>query len=54
MKAINIIWDVDSEKDLENLPDEIYIPNGMTDIDVISNFITELTWCCHKGFDLVD
>lgn len=54
MKAINIIWDADFEEDLENLPTEIEIPNGMTDEEEISDYITEETGFCHKGFELGD
>lgn len=54
MKAINIIWDVDFEEDLENLPTEIDIPNGMTDEDEISDYITDEIGFCHCGFELVD
>ena len=54
MKAINIIWDVDFEEYLENLPTEIDIPNGMTDEEEISDYITDETGFCHKGFELVD
>ena len=54
MKAINIIWDVDFEEDLEFLPTEIEIPNGMTDEDDISDYITDETGFCHCGFELVD
>lgn len=54
MKAINIIWDVDIEEDLENLPTEIDIPIGMTDEDEISDYITDETGFCHLGFELVD
>lgn len=54
MKAINIIWDVDFEEDLENLPTEIEIPNGMTDEEEISDYITDETGFCHNGFELVD
>lgn len=53
MKAINIIWDVDFEEDLENLSTEIDIPNGMTDEEEISDYITDETGFCHKGFELV-
>ena len=53
MKAINIIWDVDFEEDLENLPNEIEIPNGMTDEEEISDYITDEIGFCHKGFELV-
>lgn len=52
MKAINIIWDVDYEEDLENLPTEIDIPDGMTDEDEISDYISDKTGFCHKGFEL--
>lgn len=54
MKATNIQWDVDDPKDLENLPTEIELPNDI-DLadDVISDYITNLTGFCHKGFDLV-
>lgn len=53
MKAINIIWDVDFEEDLENLPTEIDIPNGMTDEEEVSDYITDEIGFCHKGFELV-
>ena len=52
MKAINIIWDVDFEEDLENLPTEIDIPNDMTDKDEIADYITDITGFCHSGFEL--
>ena len=54
MKAINIIWDIDFEEDLENLPTEIEIPYGMTDEEEISDCITDETGFCHCGFELVD
>ena len=54
MKAINIKWDVDFEEDLEMLPNEIEIPNGMEDEDEISDYITDKTGFCHCGFELVD
>lgn len=53
MKAINIIWDVDFEEDLDNLPAEIDIPNEMTDEEEISDYITDETGFCHKGFELI-
>lgn len=52
MKATNILWDIDYEKDLENLPTEIEIPNGMTDEDEISDYISVVTGFCHSGFEL--
>lgn len=54
MKAVNIIWDIDNEEDLEFLPTEIDIPNGMKDKDEISDYITDETGFCHKGFELAD
>lgn len=43
MKAINIEWDVDTEEELEDLPMEIEIPDGMTDEEEISDYITDET-----------
>jgi len=54
MKAINIEWDVDTEEELEDLPTEIEIPNGMTDEEEISDYITYETGFCHCGFELVE
>lgn len=54
MKAVNIIWDVDNKKDLETLPKEIEIPDGMEDDDEISDYLSNLTGFCHKGFDLIE
>lgn len=51
MKATNIIWDTDGED--VALPTEIEIPNGMTDEDEISDYITDETGFCHCGFELV-
>lgn len=53
MKAINILWDVDNDEDLDFLPEEIEIPDGMTDEDEISDYISDETGFCHCGFDLV-
>lgn len=52
MKATNIQWDVDDPKDLELLPTEIDIPDGIDDEDEISDYITDETGFCHKGFEL--
>lgn len=55
MKAINIQWDVDNTAELEFLPAEIEIPHGMDSTeDDISDYISELTGFCHKGFELND
>lgn len=53
MKAINIDWDVDYKEDLEFLPTEIEIPNGMEDEDEISDYLSDMTGFCHKGFNLI-
>ena len=60
MKAINIIWDIDYEEDLESLsildslPHEIEIPDGMEDEEDISDYLSDVTGFCHKGFELVN
>ena len=52
MIVFDIFWDVDDPKDLENLPKEIELPLHMYDEDEISDYITNLTGFCHKGFRL--
>lgn len=52
MKATNIIWDIDDPEDLEDLSTEIDIPSDMTDEDEISDYISDVTGYCHKGFNL--
>lgn len=52
MKAIGIIWDADYEEGLELLPKEIEIPDLMTDEDEISDYLSDTTGYCHKGFYL--
>ena len=52
MKAINIQWDTDGEN--ISLPTEIDIPEGMTDEDEVSDYISNVTGFCHKGFELID
>lgn len=52
MKAINIQWDVDYPEDLEDLPAEIEIPEGMEDEEDISDYISDVTGFCHTGFEL--
>lgn len=59
MKATNIEWDLSDEdneinaEDL-NLPTEIELPEGMTDEDEISDYISEVTGFCHYGYELED
>lgn len=52
MKATCIEWDVDTEEDLENLPTEIKIPDGMNDEEEIADYLSEITGYCHLGFVL--
>lgn len=52
LKAVNIEWDVDYAEDLDSLPKEVQIPVGMTDPETISDYLSDLTGFCHKGFAL--
>lgn len=51
MRAYNIKWDTDGEE--VNLPNEIEIPEGMTDEEEISDYLSDVTGFCHEGFSLV-
>ena len=53
MKAIHIQWDVDEPDELEGLPTEIQIPDSMEDEDEISDYLSDVTGFCHRGFQLV-
>lgn len=50
--ATTIEWDMD-EYDNTELPETIEIPEGMIDEDEISDYLSEQTGCCHKGFTIV-
>lgn len=53
LRAINIEWDVDCPEDLESLPTEVDIPAHIgNDPDNISDYLSDLTGFCHKGFGL--
>lgn len=52
-KAINIAWDVDREEDLQGLPTEMEIPEGVTE-EEISDYISEKTGFRHRGFEVID
>lgn len=54
LRAVNIQWDVDYEGDEEMLPAEIDIPEHMVDEDDISDYLSDVTGFCHKGFELVE
>ena len=53
-KATHIQWDVDDLEDLELLPTEIDILDDMTDMEEISDYITDQTGFCHNGFIVED
>lgn len=54
LKATQIQWDVDCPEELDDLPNEIIIPERIhpDDDDAISDYISEQTGFCHKGFVL--
>lgn len=52
MKAYDILWDVDDPDESEDLPEEVEIPDGMVDEEAISDYLSDLTGFCHKGFRL--
>lgn len=52
--AINIQWDVDNKEDLDGLPQRVVLPEGMTDDDEISGYLSDLTGFCHYGFSTVE
>lgn len=52
MKATNIIWDVDYDEDVDLLPTEIEIPEGMEDADEISDYLSDVIGYCHKAYVL--
>ncbi len=55
MKAINIQWDIDEEfKNDVNLPAEMEIPEHITDDGEISDYLSDKTGFCHKGYQLVN
>ena len=56
MKAVNIRWDTDGDVALFNeLPSSIEIPNELEyDEERISDWLTEQSGFCHKGFDLIN
>lgn len=52
LMATNIEWDMDGDETFE-LPETIEIPEGMTDEDEISDYLSDQTGYCHQGFRLV-
>ena len=55
MKATNIEWDTDGDMELlEELPKEMELPDGMTNEDEISDWLSDQTGFCHDSFCVVD
>lgn len=52
MEATHIRWDIDKEEEDTTLPAEVELPEGMTDEDEISDYLSDQTGFCHKGFQL--
>ena len=52
--AINIQSDVDNEEDLNYLPQGVVLPEGMTDDDEISDYLSDMTGFCHRGFSIIE
>lgn len=63
LKAINIKWDTDGDKEvLQDLPTEMIIPDYLEDcyssdreytMEEISDWLSEETGFCHSGFEIV-
>lgn len=51
MKAKNILWGIDTGDNIV-LPNEIDIPEYLSDEDKISDYLSDITGYCHKGFEL--
>lgn len=48
-----IQWDIDPEDaDSVKLPNEIQIPSGIENEEDISDYISDVTGFCHKGFEV--
>lgn len=55
MYATHIQWDTDGNDEIrEQLPQIIAIPNGMADEEAISDYLSDQTGFCHKGFQLAE
>lgn len=53
MIAANIKWGTDGDKEfLNQLPQSVEIPDGMADVDEVSDFLSDAYGFCHAGFDL--
>lgn len=52
MKAVNIQWDIDGADIV--LPTELDVPSEITDEEEISDYLSDQTGFCHKGFELIE
>lgn len=62
LKAINIKWDIDGDKDVYNeLPTELIVPDEFEEtykedeeyaLDEISDWLSDETGFCHAGFEI--
>ena len=53
MKAVRIEWDTDVDNEaLAFLPEEIELPEGVSDEESISDYFSEQTGFCHRGYVL--
>lgn len=52
LKAVNIEWDVDLAEVLIRCPKRSRYPDGMTNTEEISDYLSNLTGFCHRGFGL--
>lgn len=53
MKAVNIMWDVDYDEDMNYLPTEVELPKEMTDEEEIADYLSDTYGFCHEGFNLI-
>ena len=52
-EAVRVEWDTDGDNEaLAFLPEEIELPEGVSDEESISDYISEQTGFCHRGYVL--
>ena len=52
MTSTNLLWDADTQEELELLPIEIDIQEDITEDDEISDYLSDVSGYCHHGFSL--
>ena len=52
LRAKDIMWDVDTDENDNDLPTEVHVPIGMTDEEEIADWLSDTYGFCHKGFSL--